>query len=64
MKGVSIIKDETKNKKYIQIDLDILKKRQDEIIDMLDAIIAESRKDEESVDFSILKKKLKKKSKL
>jgi len=64
MKGVSIIKDETKNKKYIQIDLDVLKKRQDEIIDMLDAIIAESRKDEESIDFSILKKKLKKKSKL
>jgi hypothetical protein len=64
MKGVSIIKDETKNKKYIQIDLDVLKKRQDEIIDMLDAIIAESRKDERSIDFSILKKKLKKKSKL
>ena len=64
MKGVTLIKDETHNKRFIQIDVDTLQKFEERVEDLLDAIIAESRKDEESTSWQAVKKELKKKGKL
>lgn len=64
MKGVTIIKDETRNKRFVQIDLDELELHQDKIEDMLDVIVSESRKDDEEIDWEDLKKQLKKEGKL
>jgi len=58
MKGVTFITDETHNKRFVQIDLDRLEKHQDEIEDLLDVIVAESRKNEEEVSWEELKKQL------
>ena len=64
MKGITLIKDETHNKRFVQIDVDTLRKFEERVEDLLDVIIAESRKDEESVSWEQVKKGLKKKSKL
>ena len=64
MKGITFIKDETHNKRFVQIDVDTLQKFEERVEDLLDVIIAESRKDEESVSWEQVKKGLKKKSKL
>lgn len=58
MKGVNIILDETKNKRFVQIDLEKLTKHQNEIEDLLDAIIAESRKGEKTLNLEQLKTEL------
>ena len=64
MKGITLIKDETHNKRFVQIDVDTLQKFEERVEDLLDAIIAESRKDEEIVSWDAVKKELKKKGKL
>ncbi len=64
MKGVTIIKDETHNKRFVQIDLDELENHQNELEDMLDIIISESRKDDEEVSWESLKNQLKEDGKL
>lgn len=64
MKDITLIKDETHNKRFVQIDVDTLQKFEERVEDLLDVIIAESRKDEESVSWEQVKKGLKKKSKL
>ena len=64
MKGVTFITDETHNKRFVQIDLDRLEKYQDEIEDLLDVIVAESRKDDEEVSWNELKKQLRAEGKL
>ena len=64
MKGVTCITDETHNKRFVQIDLDRLEKYQDEIEDLLDVIVAESRKDDEEVSWNELKKQLRAEGKL
>jgi len=64
MKGVTFITDETHNKRFVQIDLDKLEKYQDEIEDLLDVIVAESRKDEEEISWEDLKKQLQAEGKL
>ena len=64
MKGVSFITDETKKKRFVQIDLETLKKYDDRIEDLFDVIIAESRKDEEKISIEDAKKMLKKSGKL
>lgn len=64
MKGVSFITDETKKKRFVQIDLETLKKYDDRIEDLFDVIIAESRKDEEKISIEDVKKMLKKSGKL
>jgi len=64
MKGVTFITDETHNKRFVQIDLDKLEKHQDEIEDLLDVIVAESRKGEEEISWEELKKQLKAEGKL
>ena len=64
MKGVTFITDETHNKRFVQIDLDRLEKHQDEIEDLLDVIVAESRKDDDEVSWDKLKKQLRAEGKL
>lgn len=64
MKGVSFITDETKQKRFVQIELEQLEKHQDKVEDLLDVIIAESRKEDEEVSWDEIKKQLKKSGKL
>lgn len=61
---MTIIKDETHNKRFVQIDLDELENHQNELEDMLDIIISESRKDDEEVSWESLKNQLKEDGKL
>ena len=64
MKGVSYITDEKNRKKAVVIDLKTLEEYDDQIGDLIDVIIAESRQGEPSVSWEELKKRLKKKVKL
>ncbi len=64
MKGVTYVTDEQNKKVAVQIDLKVLEKYDDEMEDLLDGIIAESRKDEARVTLSKVIGNLKKKGKL
>ena len=64
MKGVTFITDETHKKRFVQIELKTLEKYEQQIEDLLDVIIAESRRDEESISWEKAVKSLKKKGKL
>jgi len=64
MKGVSFVTNDRNEKVSVLIDLKTLSKHQDDIEDMLDVIIAESRKDDEYVSWEDAKKELKKAGKL
>ena len=64
MKGVSFVTNENNQKIAVQIDLKTITKQQQAIEDLLDGIIAESRKDEEKVSLSSVIKNLKKQGKL
>ncbi|MCF8253839.1 MAG: hypothetical protein K9J84_04610 [Bacteroidia bacterium] len=64
MKGISYITDDKNRRQAVVIDLKTFKKHEEEIEDLLDVLIAESRKEEESIPFEIEVKELKKKGKL
>ncbi len=64
MKGITFITDETHNKRFVQIDLDQLEKYQNKVEDLLDVIIAESRKEDEEISWEDVKKQLKAAGKL
>ncbi len=64
MKGVYFITDDNNKKIAVQIDLKILERYEQEIEDLLDVIIVESRKQEESVGWAMVKKQLRKKKKI
>ena len=64
MKGVRYITDSKNRKKSVVIDLKTIEKYDENIEDLFDVIIAESRKDETSVSWDDVKKKLKSKGKL
>ncbi len=64
MKGISYITDGNNKRKAVVIDYAVFKNHETEIEDLLDVIIAESRKDEESIPFEKVVKALKKKGKL
>ena len=64
MKGVTFITDETHNKRFVQIELEKLEEYQHKIEDLLDVIIAESRKNDEEIGWEELKQQLKAKGKL
>lgn len=64
MKGVSYITDNKKRLKAVQIDISTLEKYEEQIEDLLEGIIASSRKGEPSSPLSEVKKRLKKKGKL
>ena len=64
MKGVTFIKDETHNKRFVQIDIEELEQHRNEVEDLLDVIIAKSRKDDEEISWEDLKKQLQAEGKL
>lgn len=64
MKGVSIIEDKTKKRRYVQIDLKAVKDDREWIRDVVDLMIAESRRDEKRVPWTEIKAKLKKAGRL
>lgn len=64
MKGVTFITDETHNKRFVQIELEKLEEYQHKIEDLLDVIIAESRKNDEEISWEELKQQLKAKGNL
>lgn len=51
MKGISYIPDDKNRRKALVIDLKTYKKNEEEIEDLLDVLIAESKKEEESIPF-------------
>lgn len=60
MKGVSFLTDETKHKRYAQLDLDVIANFDDnELEDILDIIVAEARKDDEKISLDDFGKELK-----
>lgn len=64
MKGVSYITNDRNEKTAVQIELKALEKHRESIEDLLDGIVAESRKDEKKVPLSEAIAKLKKSGKL
>jgi hypothetical protein len=64
MKGVNYITDDSNKKVAVQIDLKLLEKYDEEIEDLIDGIIAESRKDEEKRPLGEVIKNLRRKGKL
>lgn len=61
MKGVSFLTDETHHKRYVQLDLEEVANIGDnELEDLLDAIIAEARKNDEKISIEELGEQLKK----
>ena len=61
MKGIRYLVDEKQEKVAVQIDL----KRYGQLWeDFYDAVVADARKDEETVDWEILKQELKEEDKL
>ena len=64
MKGVSYITNNKNQKTAVVIDLKTLKKYEEQLEDLFDVVIAESRAEEPSVSWETIKKNLKKKGKL
>ncbi len=64
MKGVSYVTDDSNKKVAVQIDLKLLEKYDVEMEDLIDGIIAESRKDEEKKPLADAIKNLRRKGKL
>ena len=65
MEGVTIIKDETTNKRYAQIDIELLDHADaEEIMDLIDVIVAESRVNEPTMSLAEVTEHLKKLGKL
>jgi hypothetical protein len=58
MKGVSFLMNEKNEKIAVQIDLKTINNFKEEIEDLLDGIVAESRKEEERVPLATVIKKM------
>ena len=59
MKNVSFITDETKKRRYAQLDLKkIAHLKHDELEEILDIIIAEARRDDEKISIEEFEKQL------
>lgn len=65
MNSITIIKDETHNKRYVQIDLNaIAKYTNQKLQDLFDVLVAESRKEDEKISLKEMESLLKKANKL
>jgi hypothetical protein len=64
MKGVVIKEDKAKKRRYMQIDLKAVKDDREWIQDLVDVLIAESRKDEKRVPWTTIKERLKSEGRL
>jgi hypothetical protein len=49
MKGLSILFDERRKKRIVQIDLDTVSKDPEAVEDLLDVLVAEARRDEPTI---------------
>ena len=58
MKGISIIHDETKDKRFLQIDLSEVDRSNELIEDLFDLILAETADDGPSISLAEMKKVL------
>ena len=64
MKSATFLTDKKRNREILQIDLKTLSKYPEEVEDLVDVIIAESRKNEKSISMEDAKKILKKAGKI
>jgi hypothetical protein len=64
MKGVTILTDEKKKRKILQVDIKAVAKNPGEFEDLIDVLVAESRKNEPKKSWEVVKLALKKKGKL
>lgn len=64
MKGVNFITDDKNRRTAVIIELKTIEEHQEEVEDLLDVIVAESRKDEPKRSWEEVKKSFKKKVKL
>ncbi|MBL7701008.1 MAG: hypothetical protein JNM14_02060 [Ferruginibacter sp.] len=64
MKSTIFLKDKNKDREIMQIDLAALAKHPEEVEDIVDILIAESRRNEKSISFEKAKEILKAKGKL
>jgi hypothetical protein len=64
MKGISVLYDETRKKRIVQIDMDVVERKREELDDLLDLLVAESRKDDEMIPWEKAKAMMKKSGKL
>lgn len=51
MKGVSILMNERSKKRIVQIDMDAIRKDPEGFEDLMDVLVAESRRNEPTVSF-------------
>ncbi|MBA2563701.1 MAG: hypothetical protein H0V14_12495 [Chitinophagaceae bacterium] len=58
MDAITILKDETHNRKIIQVDLEQLSKDEELLEDLFDIIISETRKNDELISWEEAKKEL------
>ena len=64
MKGVDFITDDKNRRKAVVIDIKTIERHPEEIEDLIDVIVAESRRDEPKRSWDDVKKSLRKKGKL
>lgn len=64
MKGVNYIVNERQRIKAVVLDIKTIEKYEEKIEDLLDSIIAESRREEPKHSWEVVKKSLKRKGKL
>jgi hypothetical protein len=58
MKGIHYITDESNQKKAVVIELSTLQRNPQQVEDLLDVLLAESRKNEPKLDWEEVKQKL------
>ena len=64
MKGISYITDANNRKKAIVIDFKTMEEQEEEVHELIDVLIAETRKNDELISWEEAKKQLRKKKKL
>lgn len=62
MKGVSILYDEQRKKRIVQIDLEEISKDPEAFEDLLDGLIAEERRNEPSISHKTVMRSLRKRA--
>jgi hypothetical protein len=63
MKGLSILYDEAKKKRIVQIDMDAIRKDPEAFEDLMDVLIAESRRNEPTISLDTYLKQAAKRKK-
>ncbi|MEP7171753.1 MAG: hypothetical protein ABI855_20435 [Bacteroidota bacterium] len=64
MKGISYLTDKKKRKKAIVIELKAIEENAEKVYEAIDVLVAESRRNDGTVDWETAKKQLRKKGKL